>query len=116
MIRLLEYLDASGRNPFVRWREKLDDVARARVTTALLRLEEGNISNLKGVGGGLVELRIAFGPGYRVYLAWDGPALIVLFGGGTQGTAAGGYRDGARTAGGLPSARQARRLDNAPDP
>jgi len=84
MIELLEFLDANGRNPFVRWREKLDDVARARVTTALLRLEEGNTSSLKGIGGGLVELRIAFGPGYRVYLAWDGPALIVLFGGGTK--------------------------------
>lgn len=84
MIRLIEYVDANDRNPFVRWREKLDDIARARVTKALVRLEEGNTSSLKGIGGGLVELRIDFGPGYRVYLAWDGPILIVLLGGGTK--------------------------------
>jgi putative addiction module killer protein len=84
MIRLIEYLDANGRNPFVRWREKLGDVARGRVTKALVRLEEGNTSNLKGIGGGLVELKIDFGPGYRIYLAWDGPVMVVLFGGGTK--------------------------------
>ncbi|MEJ1970721.1 MAG: type II toxin-antitoxin system RelE/ParE family toxin [Rhizomicrobium sp.] len=84
MIRLIEYVDLQGRNPFARWRAKLDDVARARVTRALLRLADGSTSNLKGVGGGVVELKIDFGPGYRVYLAWDGPVAVVLFGGGTK--------------------------------
>ena len=64
MIRLIEYVDAFGRNPFVAWRRKLDEVTRARVTTALVRLEEGNTSRLKGVGHGIVELRLDFGPGY----------------------------------------------------
>ena len=84
MVRLLEYVASDGRSPFATWRGKLDDVARARVTTALMRLEEGNTSRLKGLGGGLVELRIDFGPGYRIYLAWDGPVIVILLGGGTK--------------------------------
>jgi len=84
MIKLVEYVDSLGRNPFVVWHRKLDDMTRARVTTALVRLEEGNTSNLKAVGRGIVELRMNFGPGYRVYLAWDGPITIVLLGGGSK--------------------------------
>jgi putative addiction module killer protein len=84
MIKLIEFVDSLGRNPFVAWRRKLDDVTRARVTIALVRLEEGNTSKLKGVGRGIVELRLDFGPGYRVYLAWDGPAAIVLLGAGSK--------------------------------
>jgi putative addiction module killer protein len=84
MVQLLEYVAPDGRSPFATWRSKLDDVARARVTTALIRLEEGNISRLKRLGGGLVELKIDFGPGYRIYLAWDGPVIVILLGGGTK--------------------------------
>ncbi len=84
MIRLVEYVEPSGRNPFARWRSELDDIALARVTKSLVRLENGNTSNLKGVGGGVVELKIDFGPGYRVYLAWDGPVMVILLGGGTK--------------------------------
>lgn len=82
--RLLEYIDGEGRNPFAAWRAELDNVARARVTRALIRLEEGNTSNLKAVGLGVAELRLDFGPGYRVYLGWDGAVLVVLLGGGTK--------------------------------
>ena len=51
---------------------------------ALTRLEQGNLSNAKGVGSGLLEYRIDFGPGYRVYFGRDGDELIVLVGGGTK--------------------------------
>ena len=44
----------------------------------------GNLSNVKGVGGGVLEYRIDFGPGYRVYFVRDGDALIILLGGGTK--------------------------------
>jgi len=44
----------------------------------------GNTSNVKGVGGGLSELRIDFGPGYRVYFGWDGKTVVILLGGGTK--------------------------------
>jgi putative addiction module killer protein len=54
------------------------------VTTALLRLELGNLSNVKGVGAGVFEYRIDFGPGYRVYFGKDGDTLVILLGGGTK--------------------------------
>lgn len=54
------------------------------MTTALRRLELGNFSNVKGVGGGVFEYRIDFGPGYRVYFGKDGDAVVILLGGGTK--------------------------------
>ena len=79
-----EFLDREGRSPFGRWRAGLDPFARARVTTALLRLESGNHSNVKSVGEGVSELKIDFGPGYRVYLGRDGARLVILLAGGTK--------------------------------
>ena len=58
--------------------------ARAKVSIALTRMEQGNFSNIKTVGGGVLECRIDFGPGYRVYLGKDGDRLIILLGGGTK--------------------------------
>ena len=65
------------------WLDALSPPAAAKVATATLRLEQGNTSRVKWFGG-LGELVIDWGPGYRVYLARDGEALIVLFGGGTK--------------------------------
>jgi putative addiction module killer protein len=59
-------------------------VAAAKVTTALVRLEQGNVSNAKGVGAGVYECRIDFGPGYRAYFGKDGATLVILPGGGTK--------------------------------
>ena len=84
MVELLEFTSASGVSPFARWREKLDPVTRARVTVAVLRLESGNFSAAKGVGSGVFELRLDFGPGYRVYFGKDGGQLVILLGGGTK--------------------------------
>ena len=56
---------------------------RAKVTTAKLRMELGNTSNVKWFAG-IGEYVIDWGPGYRIYLAKDGDSLIVLFGGGTK--------------------------------
>lgn len=84
MIELRGYLDELGRNPFSEWLQSLDSVTAARVTTTLLRLETGNSSNLKAVGSGVLELKLSFGPGYRVYLGRDGDELIILLGGGSK--------------------------------
>lgn len=54
------------------------------MTAALVRMEHGNLSNTKSVGSGLLESKIDFGPGYRVYLGKDGERLIILLGGGTK--------------------------------
>ncbi len=84
MIEIREYIDDRGRSPFGRWFDSLDARAATRVRTALARMEAGNLSNVKGVGSGVLEHRIHTGPGYRVYFGRDGDTLIVLLGGGTK--------------------------------
>jgi len=83
-IRVVVYIDATGRSSFTGWFEDLNAEAAARVTTALYRLGQGNFSNVEGVGGGVFEYRIDFGPGYRVYFGKDGEMLVVLLGGSTK--------------------------------
>ena len=56
----------------------------AKVTRAIVRLEQGNFSNVKSVGAGVFEYRIDFGPGYRVYFGQDGQTLVILLTGGTK--------------------------------
>ncbi len=84
MIELREYVDSRGRSPFGGWFDGLDASAAVRIRTALARMEAGNLSNVRGVGSGVLEYRINVGPGYRVYFGRDGDTLIVLLGGGTK--------------------------------
>jgi len=84
MIDIREYRGQDGRGSFGEWFEKLNADAARRVTTALYRLGLGNFSNVKGVGGGVFECRIDFGPGYRVYFGKDGDTIIILLCGGTK--------------------------------
>lgn len=84
MLEILEYLEADGSRPFKAWLDGLDSDAAAKVTVAVIRLEQGNLSNVKGVGGGVLESRIDVGPGYRVYFGRDGHILVILLGGGTK--------------------------------
>lgn len=84
MVEVRHYVDPNGRSPFADSMSELDDVASARVATALYRLEQGNFSSVKGVGAGVFEYRIDFGPGYRIYFGKDGEKVVILFGGGTK--------------------------------
>jgi putative addiction module killer protein len=84
MIEIREYIDAQGRSPYARWFDGLNARAAAKVATALVRMEQGNLSNAKGMGAGVSEYRLDFGPGYRVYFGKDGDTLIILLGGGTK--------------------------------
>jgi putative addiction module killer protein len=84
MIAVREYLDATGRSPFAAWFEELNAQAAAKVSVAIIRLGQGNFSNVKGVGSGVYEYTIDFGPGYRVYFGRDGERLVILLGGGTK--------------------------------
>ena len=79
-----QYETEDGASPFAEWFDDLDAQAAAKVTTALTRLGLGNTSNVKGVGSGIFELKIDFGPGYRVYFGKDGPTIAILLGGGTN--------------------------------
>jgi putative addiction module killer protein len=78
------YVSSGGQQPFDAWFADLEAPARAKVTRAIVRLEQGNFSNVKSVGEGVFEYRIDFGPGYRVYFGQDGPTLVILLTGGTK--------------------------------
>src|SRR6266852_2335410 len=84
MIDVREYLDRNGNSPYAIWFNRLNSQAAAKIATALTRLGGGNFSNVKGVGSGVFECRIDFGPGYRVYFGKDGERLVILLGGGTK--------------------------------
>ena len=84
MIALRGYVDEDGSRRFANWLEGLDASAAAKVTIALARMEQGNLSNAKPVGGGVLEYRIDFGPGYRVYFGRDGETLVILLTGGSK--------------------------------
>jgi putative addiction module killer protein len=83
-VQILEYLDVAGDSPYRGWFDGLDAQAAAKVTVALTRIELGNLSNVKGVGAGVQEYRINFGPGYRIYFGRDGDRLVILLAGGTK--------------------------------
>jgi putative addiction module killer protein len=84
MLEIRYYVTGSGRQPFAEWFAQLEAVSRAKVTLAIARLEQGNTSNVKTVGEGVLEYRIDFGPGYRVYFGRDGKTLLILLTGGTK--------------------------------
>src|ERR1700733_7965099 len=78
------FLAPGGDQPFDEWFADLEAVARAKVARAIIRLEQGNFSNVKSVGEGVFEYRVDFGPGYRVYFGQDGSTLVILLTGGTK--------------------------------
>lgn len=84
LIEVREYLDRRRQSPFAAWSDRLNREAAAKVAAALARMQQGNFSNAKGVGAGVHEYRIDFGPGYRIYFGKDGERLVLLLGGGTK--------------------------------
>jgi putative addiction module killer protein len=84
MIVVREYLDAKGRSPFARWFGRLPGPAAAKIRTAIARMETGNLGDTDRVGEGVVERRIDWGPGYRIYFGRDGDELIILLAGGDK--------------------------------
>ena len=74
---------------FVKWLDGLNDIrARARILVRIERLATGNPGDVKAVGEGVSELRIDYGPGYRVYYRRQGRKVIILFAGGDKRTQA----------------------------
>ncbi len=84
MIEVREYLDDKGNSPYVKWFDHVNVTAAVKVSIAFHRVDQGNFSNVKGVGAGVFEYRIAFGPGYRIYFGKDGDRLVILLAGGTK--------------------------------
>jgi putative addiction module killer protein len=73
------YTDPLNRQPLTQWLADLKDArARAQIRARLARVAAGNLGDCKPLRDGLQELRIDFGPGYRVYLSRQGPVLVLL--------------------------------------
>lgn len=83
-IELRYFVSFGGDCPFEEWFAGLDSMAASKIVVALARVEAGNLSNAKSVGAGVLEFRIDWGPGYRVYFGRDGDVLIILLNGGTK--------------------------------
>lgn len=81
------YQTRSGRRPFTEWLEALSDVrGRAKILARLVRLQAGSLGDARSVGGGVAELRIDWGPGYRVYFARIGQRIVLLLCAGDKGS------------------------------
>ena len=78
-----EYTEA-GHSPFAEWFNELDAVSADRVDRYIRRLEAGNFGAAKPLREGMFELRLDFGPGYRVYYGREGRTIIILLGGGSK--------------------------------
>jgi putative addiction module killer protein len=83
--RLRELLSDDGSSPYASWFGSLDDVAAAKVVTAAVRMECGNLSSVRWFRG-IGEYRIDWGSGYRIYFARAGARTLLLLGGGTKKT------------------------------
>jgi putative addiction module killer protein len=72
---------------FAKWIDSLDDIrARARILVRIERLAAGNPGDVKPVGEGVSELRIDYGPGYRIYYKKQGRSVVILLAGGDKRT------------------------------
>jgi putative addiction module killer protein len=78
-----EYVE-NGRSPYADWYEDLDSVTAERVDKYLRRLEQGNFGAAKALQEGVFEVRMDFGPGYRIYYGRNGQTIIILLGGGSK--------------------------------
>ena len=78
-------IDVRQTEPFIGWFARLRDrEARARITVRIRRLSLGNPGDVRPVGGGVSEMRIDYGPGYRVYFVRRGDTVVVLLYGGDK--------------------------------
>ena len=84
---LYYYQTAAGERPFVEWLAELNDrQARARIEARLARVAAGNLGDAEPVGEGVMELRVDWGPGYRLYFARVGQVIVLLLCGGDKRT------------------------------
>lgn len=83
--QLLEYLTEDGENPFHNWlSSRIDRAARARIRVRLNRVRLGNFGDCKPVGKGVNELRVNYGPGYRIYYGKSKKTIVILLCGGSK--------------------------------
>lgn len=83
---LVDYETSEGDCPFRDWLESLSSLLTARIEARLKRIAFGNLGDVKPVGGGVSEIRMRFGSGYRVYFSQFGNTVVVLLCGGDKGS------------------------------
>jgi len=85
MYTVYRYQTSEGRDVFGQWLSGLRDLkAKARIAARIDRLAAGNFGDCKPLTGGVAELRVDYGPGYRVYFARVGEVVLLLLGGGDK--------------------------------
>lgn len=85
VLELRHYQTADGHRPFLEWLEALKDKqARRRIESRLAVVAAGSLGDTEPVGGGVLELRISWGPGYRLYFARTGDVVVLLLCGGDK--------------------------------
>lgn len=87
-VKIINYVTSTGKEPFTEWLRGLDKVARSVIRMRLVCVRVGNFGDCKPIKGasGIWELRIVYGPGYRVYFGKAGSELVVLLLGGDKGS------------------------------
>jgi putative addiction module killer protein len=81
------YQDKYGNQPFIIWLESIKDkITQLRIRKRLRRIEQGNLGDYRSVGEGVLELRLHFGPGYRVYCSQISDEIVLLLAGGDKST------------------------------
>ena len=85
MIEILRYVTSDGRDVFGEWLAKLQDArAQAKVAVRIDRVASGNFGDCKPLRDGVCELRVDWGPGYRIYYAMVGKTAVLLLAGGDK--------------------------------
>lgn len=87
-VNVIIYTTSTGKQPFVDWQRGLDPRVKAVVIARIARVKVGNLGDCKIIkgGGGVWELRISYGAGYRIYFGKTGTTIVVLLAGGDKGS------------------------------
>ena len=84
LFELRRYRTTDGKVPVSEWLNKLDTKTGGRIRAYIERIKTGNFGHTRSVGEGVSELKINFGPGYRIYYLHDGASVVVLLCGGDK--------------------------------
>ena len=86
LVEIIIYQTENGKEPFYDWLDTLEENIEERIQSRINRLKLGNLGDYKSLGNGILELRLDFGSGYRIYFGFDGFRIIVLLCGGDKKT------------------------------
>lgn len=83
-IEVINYKTRTGKEPLALWFDELEKIDQGRIFNRIAHVREGSFGDSKPVGDGVSELRMHFGPGYRIYYGKKGKTLVILLLGGKK--------------------------------